>query len=246
MTHVSPLNGRMLLTALMFVFVCRLSMAARAADVIDHDKVRGFPDSNSAFLKTFQPYLKVIEGCVPFPAVDAAGNVSGGLEPSGMENGDCSRNLGQIYVRAGEYNGQCGVMYSWFFPKEHNLGWPYIGGSRYDWQDVVVWLTSCDSEAQVESVSYSSNGRYYVSTQPHMHGTHPLVKYHREVTGYHFSLTDTRIRGGMQPAVSWSELTEEAREALDTYDFGMGVPFNTYNFLGNLAKSYSRFRFRYR
>nr|WP_268815000.1 NPP1 family protein [Sinorhizobium meliloti] len=82
-----------------------------------------------------------------------------------------------------------------------------------------------------------------LSTQPHMHGTHPLVKYHREVIGYHFSLTDTRIRGGMQPAVSWSELTDEAREALDTYDFGMGVPFNTYNFLGNLAKSYSRFRY---
>ncbi len=77
-----------------------------------------------------------------------------------------------------------------------------------------------------------------------MHGTHPLVKYYRQVGGHHFSLGDTRDPGGTQPAVSWYDLTEEAREALGTYDFGMGVPFNTYNFLGNLAKSYSRFRYR--
>ncbi|RVK42209.1 NPP1 family protein [Sinorhizobium meliloti] len=244
MTNISPLNARMLLTALMFVFVCGLPMKARAADVINHDKVRGFPDSTSGFLKTFQPYLKVIEGCVPFPAVDAAGKVSGGLKPSGMPHGGCSRNLGQIYVRAREYKGECAVMYSWFFPKEQNVVWPLNGGSRYDWQDVVVWLTSCNSEAQVVAVSYSSNGRYVLSTQPHMHGTHPLVIYHREVSGYHFSLADTRAHGGMQPAVNWSDLTEEAREALDTHDFGMGVPFNSYNFEDNLDRAYSRFRYR--
>ncbi|MBA9036900.1 hypothetical protein ACVMIX_005048 [Rhizobium leguminosarum] len=135
-------------------FCLRLSMAARAAYVIDHDKVRGFPDSTSGFLKTFQPFLKVIEGCVPFPAVDAAGNVSGGLKPSGMWPHDgCSRNLGQIYVRAREYQGECAVMYSWFFPKEQIPDWPYAKGSRYDWEHVVVWLTSCDSEAQVNAVA---------------------------------------------------------------------------------------------
>ncbi|MQW59523.1 NPP1 family protein [Sinorhizobium meliloti] len=244
MTHVSPLHQRLLMAAVMFALACGLTVPAHAGKVIRHDKVRGFPDSTSGFLKTFQPSLKVIRGCVPFPAVDAAGNVSGGLKPSGIASGGCSRSLGQIYVRAREYQGECGVMYSWFFPKEQNLVWPLIGGSRYDWQDVVVWLTSCDSEARVVAVSYSSNGRYVLSTQPHMHGKHPLVKYHREAIGYHFSLADTWAGGGTQPAVNWSDLTEEAREALDTHDFGMGVPFNSYNFQDNLDRAYSRFRYR--
>lgn len=39
-------------------------------------------------------------------------------------------------------------------------------------------------------------------------------------------------------------LTEEGREALDTHDFRMGVPFNSYNFEDNLNRAYSRFRYR--
>lgn len=119
-------------------------MAARAA-VIDHDKVQRFPDTTSGFLKTFQPYLKVDSGCVPFPAVDAAGNVSGGLNPSGTMNGGCSRNLGQIYVKAGHYKGECAVMYSWFFPKEQSVNWPLFTGigmigrmSSYGWRVAMV------------------------------------------------------------------------------------------------------------
>ncbi|MQX50950.1 NPP1 family protein [Sinorhizobium medicae] len=240
MITASPLNGRMPLTALMFVFVCGLSMPARAAEVIDHDQVKGFPDSTSGLLKTFQPSLKVIRGCVPFPAVDADGNVSGGLKPSGMLNGGCSHSRGQIYVRAGKYNDTCAVMYSWFFPKDQNQNWFAKGGSRYDWQNVIVWLTDCDSEAQIGAVSYWSHDQdRYDVTLPHMDGTHPLVKYYRQVGGHHFSLGDTRDPVGTQPAVSWSDLTEEARETLDTYNFGaVAVPFNSQNFEYNLERSW--------
>lgn len=65
-----------------------------------------------------------------------------------------------------------------------------------------------------------------------------------EGSRYHFSLANTRAHGGMQPAVSWSDLTEEATEALDTHDFSMGVSFNSYNFEDNLNRVYSRFRYR--
>lgn len=47
--------------------------------VINHDAVVGFPETvppttaGSLYLK-FKPYLKVFNGCVPFAAVDAAGN----------------------------------------------------------------------------------------------------------------------------------------------------------------------------
>jgi len=47
--------------------------------VIDHDAVVGFPETvpsglpGALYLKN-KPYLDVINGCVPFPAVDAEGN----------------------------------------------------------------------------------------------------------------------------------------------------------------------------
>lgn len=47
--------------------------------VIDHDAVVGFaeavPDNSEGDLMlAYKPYLKVSNGCVPFPAVDADGN----------------------------------------------------------------------------------------------------------------------------------------------------------------------------
>lgn len=47
--------------------------------VIAHDAVVGFPQTvpsgtlGTLYLK-YKPYLKVENGCVPFPAVDASGN----------------------------------------------------------------------------------------------------------------------------------------------------------------------------
>jgi len=47
--------------------------------VINHDAVVGFPETVPAgitgelYLK-YKPFLKVFNGCVPFPAVDAVGN----------------------------------------------------------------------------------------------------------------------------------------------------------------------------
>lgn len=42
--------------------------------VIAHDAVVGFSQSASALALKFKPWLRVVNGCVPFPAVDAAGN----------------------------------------------------------------------------------------------------------------------------------------------------------------------------
>lgn len=47
--------------------------------VIAHDAVVGFPETvpatatGTSYLK-FKPWLKVVNGCVPFPAVNAAGD----------------------------------------------------------------------------------------------------------------------------------------------------------------------------
>ncbi|MBY5516252.1 necrosis-inducing protein [Rhizobium leguminosarum] len=223
----------------MFALICGRSVEADAPQVINHDEVQGFPDSTSEFLKTYQPYLKVYSGCVPFPAVDAAGNVSGGLNPSGFASDGCSKNFGQIYVRADEFKGECAVMYSWFFPKNKIGDWPTDMGSRYDWQNVIVWLSSCDGQAHVNAVSYWSSRGYYTTTKPHMDGTHPLVAYVDDYSIGH-RVVGASTRGGMQPAISWFDLTYEAMFTLDLYDFGVSVPFITRNFYQNLARAYYR------
>lgn len=217
-----------------------LSVAADAA-VIGHDKVRGFPDSTSGYFKTFQPYLKVFGGCVPFPAVDAAGNVSGGLEASGAMDGHCSSSPGQVYVNMGQYRGECAVMYSWYFPKDQNVDGPGNQGHRHDWENIVVWLSSCSTNARVNAVSYSDHAKYIKETRPHMDGTHPLVGYQQNPFPLDHSLVNTSTRGGMQPAVSWGGMTDAARNTLTNYNFGKAnVPFNPANFFNNLAKAYYR------
>jgi hypothetical protein len=78
----------------------------------------------------YKPYLKVVNGCVPFPAVNAAGATkyvlafsnhrdaltysSEGLATAGASNGECSSNTGQIYVRGATSGSYYGVMYSWY------------------------------------------------------------------------------------------------------------------------------------
>jgi hypothetical protein len=67
----------------------------------------------NAYLR-FKPWLYVDGGCVPFPAVDAAGNTGGGLAPTGSPTGDCSSSTGQVYVRGAQYGSRYGIMYSWY------------------------------------------------------------------------------------------------------------------------------------
>lgn len=211
------------------------------ANIIPHNQIVGFPDKIQGYYKTFQPQLKVFDGCVPFPAVDAAGNVSGGLQSSGTMNGHCSSNIGQVYVNQASFKGECALMYSWFFPKDQNVDGPVNSGHRYDWENIVVWLSSCSNNARVNAISYSAHGKYDKDRNPSLDGTHPLVAYQRNPIPLSHSLTKTHYHGGYQSGVSWLGLSPQARTTLDTYDFGKAnVPFNSKNFFKNIRLSYYR------
>lgn len=215
-----------------------LSMTPSAA-TIDHDKVVGFDDTATGYHRTFLPYLKVFSGCVPFPAVDAAGNTSGGLKPEGTESSGCTKSTGQIYVRSDTYNNDCAVMYSWYFPKDQNADGPGNKGHRHDWEDAVVWLSSCATDAKILAVSYSAHGKYDKQTSPHLDGKHPLIGYQQDPFPLDHSLVNTTEKGGTQPAVTWEGLTDAARKALNDTDFGKAdVPFKDANFKANLKKAY--------
>ncbi|KAK2735430.1 C6 zinc finger domain-containing protein [Colletotrichum kahawae] len=238
-------------------FVSAAPIQARA--VIDHDAVVGFPETvpsgtvGALYLK-YKPYLKVVNGCVPFPAVDAAGNTgyalslsfhishrtltshSGGLATSGSSNGGCSSSTGQVYARGGSYNGAYAIMYSYYMPKDS----PSSGlGHRHDWENTVVWLSAASDSASVLGVAVSAHGEYDTKTSgiSWTDTTHPRVGY-QSIWPVNHQMIFTSDQGGQQPLIAWESLTDAARTALENTDFGSAnVPMKEANFNNNLGKA---------
>ncbi|KAF2150629.1 NPP1-domain-containing protein [Myriangium duriaei CBS 260.36] len=207
--------------------------------VIDSGAVVGFPQSvpsgelGTLYLR-FQPHLYVQNGCVPFPAVDAAGNTGGGLAPTGSSNGGCSSSPGQVYARAGTHNGRYGIMYAWYMPKDE----PSDGiGHRHDWECAVVWLSGSTGSPSITGVSASAHGGFQFNSSPNLTGTSPLIRYYSQWPLDH-QMGYTSTVGGEQPLVAWESLTDAARTALTNTDFGSAnVPFKDANFASNLEKA---------
>ncbi|KAI9376107.1 necrosis inducing protein-domain-containing protein [Aspergillus egyptiacus] len=215
-------------------------------DVINHDAVAGFPETvpsgtvGDVYL-AYQPYLKVEGGCVPFPAVDADGNTSGGLNPSGAPSSDCSSSTGQVYARStmssssGSTTGNA-IMYSWYFPKDS----PSTGlGHRHEWEGVIVWLAdpASTSADNILAVCPSAHGDWNCDTSFELSGTHPLIRYHSVWPVNHQMDLGSEV-GGMQPLVAWESLPEAARSALETTDFvDATVPFKDATWEGNLGSA---------
>ncbi|KAK1999966.1 necrosis inducing protein [Colletotrichum falcatum] len=209
--------------------------------VIAHDAVVGFPETvpsgvvGALYLK-YKPYLYVVNGCVPFPAVDAAGNTGGGLSPTGSSNGGCSSNIGQVYARGGSYNGRYGIMYSYYMPKDS----PVSGmGHRHDWENTVVWLSDASDSATVVGVAVSAHGNYDKKTSgvDFTGVTHPRIGY-RSIWPLNHQMIFTSTTGGQQPLIAWESLTDAARTALQNTDFGSAnVPMKDGSFTNNLANA---------
>ncbi|KAL2826322.1 putative NPP1 domain protein [Aspergillus cavernicola] len=216
-------------------------------DVIAHDAVVGFPEtvptgSIGDLYLAYQPYLEVINGCVPFPAVDADGNTSGGLEPTGSPSGGCSSSTGQIYARSTISDGTAStygnaIMYSWYFPKDS----PSTGlGHRHDWEGVIIWLSdsSSTSAENILAVCPSAHGDWNCETNASggvsLEGSRALIRYY-SVWPVNHQLGFSGDVGGVQPLVAWESLGEVVRGALEDTDFGdANVPFKEGNWVANL------------
>ncbi|KAL4907868.1 hypothetical protein BDW74DRAFT_113138 [Aspergillus multicolor] len=226
------------------VAIPNANLVSRA--VIDHDAVVGFsetvPDSTIGDMYlAYKPYLYVVNGCVPFPAVDAEGNTSGGLEPTGGSSSDCDSSTGQIYARSTMADGTDGtygaaIMYAWYFPKDE----PSTGlGHRHDWEGVIIWLSDSASTSadNILAVCPSAHGDWDCSTDGYTlsDSTHPLIRYYSDwPVNHQMGLTSTV--GGTQPLIAWESLPSAASTALEDTDFGSAnVPFKDANFDNNLS-----------
>ncbi|KAF4318865.1 hypothetical protein BBO99_00004172 [Phytophthora kernoviae] len=148
-----------------FVVTAVAAIAAVEADVISHDQVVPFaqPEATTISEKAavkFKPQIHVTNGCHPYPAVNSAGDTSGGLKPTGAPSGSCkgSGYGSQVYGRSTWYSGRWAIMYSWYFPKDS----PSTGlGHRHDWEHVVVWIDNPDVEnPTILGVSPSAHSGY--------------------------------------------------------------------------------------
>ncbi|KAF2439916.1 NPP1-domain-containing protein [Karstenula rhodostoma CBS 690.94] len=210
-------------------------LSRRAA--IAHDAVVGFAQTvpsgtTGTLMLKYKPWLKIFNGCVPFPAVDAKGNTGGGLNPTGNPNSGCSSSAGQVYARAATYDGAYAIMYSWYMPKDS----PSSGlGHRHDWENVVVWLSSASTTATIRGVAISAHGDYQKTSSPSLDGTRPKIGYISYFPVNH-QLISTSDKGGEQPLIAWESMTAAARTAIENTDFEDATPsFRDSNFQSYLA-----------
>lgn len=102
----------------------------------------------------------------------------------------------------------------------------------------MVWLDDPNkAEPAILGVAASAHGDFSTTTSPNLDGTSPLIRYF-SVWPVDHQLGFTSDVGGTQPLIAYESLTDAARNALETTDFGSAnVPFKEANFQNNLVKA---------
>ncbi|KAG7381538.1 hypothetical protein PHYBOEH_010878 [Phytophthora boehmeriae] len=215
---------------------------------INHDKVQPIvqPEpvtvSEKAAVK-FKPMLRIDGGCVSFPAINAAGEVTEGLKGTGGTSGCKVSLLGsQVYGRSAWHGDVWAIMYAWYFPKGF---WADFPTRRHDWVNAIVWIDNPALEnPKIVGLSASEGGSKYKVAAPAPkyaieNGTTPTFCHSLALfLGAPYMDFATR-RGEFQDLIMWEQLTDEARTALETTDFGKAeVPFIDANFEKKLEKAW--------
>ncbi|OWZ18631.1 Necrosis inducing protein NPP1 [Phytophthora megakarya] len=230
-----------------FLIVVGVAISTVAqAETIDHDQVVPFaqPEATTISQKAavkFKPQIHITNGCHPYPAVNEAGQTSGGLKPTGAPSSSCKGSGwgSQVYGRSTWYSGKWAIMYSWYFPKDS----PSTGlGHRHDWEHVVVWIDNPDVETPTILAAcpsaHSGYSKYMPPSSDSVDGSSVKVNYESHWPINH--ALDTTSKGGdFEDLIMWDQLSDAARYALNTTDFGKAnVPMNDGNFLTKLGNAW--------
>ncbi|KAL3656656.1 hypothetical protein V7S43_018435 [Phytophthora oleae] len=223
---------------------------------IDHDKVQPFaqPDPVTISEKVavkYKPQLLIAGGCVSFPAVNAAGEITGGLKGTKETDACTEAPLGsQVYGRSTWYQDKWAMMFAWYFPKNF---WGGGAESRHHWANMVLWLDNPTLEtpkilgASLSRQTLEVPKLLFIpiadrETDPYSKVTEmPLLGFvgaqriaTSRISRHRYNYT--YISGSN---VS-TRLTGQARVALESVDFGedIKVPFNDKNFEAALAQAW--------
>ncbi|KAK1994176.1 NPP1-domain-containing protein [Colletotrichum falcatum] len=226
---------------------------------IDHDAVKPLQQKASADLGDlelrFNPHLYVDGGCDPYPAVDADGNLGGGLKPTGGGRSGCDKGGdGQVYVRVGQTSqGRRAVMYSYYMPK---VRWAQgdNNGHRHYWASVVIWVNrwGCDttdvSSVWPVGISYTTDHllwgmanakdvSFKSSETGTMMPTQPQMQLRDRAMSAFTGADGPPVK--QRTLISYDALPDAARQALiDVKYEKTEVPFIDANFQNNLDAAY--------
>ncbi|EFQ36455.1 necrosis inducing protein [Colletotrichum graminicola] len=213
-------------------------------DVVGHDTLNPLPQRvqdnySGAAIARFNPLLHIASGCQPYTAVDDAGNISGGLKPSGKSDGGCrDTSKGQTYARIGQYNQRWAIMYAWYWPKDQPLDGVSTGAHRHDWENVVIFINDpSDANPTILGGGASGHGQYKESDFLPRQGDSVKVEYFAEFPTNH-ELQFTSTVGRTYPVLDWDVMTPAMQNALNNADFGSAdVPFKDANFISSLGNA---------
>uniref|UniRef100_H3GB28 Necrosis inducing-like protein NPP1 type n=1 Tax=Phytophthora ramorum TaxID=164328 RepID=H3GB28_PHYRM len=191
----------------------------------------------------FKPQLTIRDGCVSFPAVNAAGETNAGLKEGDSGGIGCSSApLGsQVYGRSAWYNGKYAILYAWYFPKGF---WANVATRRHDWASAVVWIDRPDAASpSILGLSISTADWVYKTQAPASSGitggTTARLSHGLQAEKGPAYLTTTDSTGSPQDLIMWEQLSSAARTALSTTDFGNAkVPMSDANFQTKLKKAW--------
>jgi hypothetical protein len=148
------------------------------------------PANASTFQNKYMPLFDYdSDSCFPAAAVDANGNLNGGLNNSGSLTGGCrTGHLGKAntYSQSQCKNGWCAYVYTLYFEKDQCDPTGITDcGHRHDWESVVVFQKQ--GEERPRYLSASRHGGY--STHPinevPMDGNRVKIVYHKDGASTH-------------------------------------------------------------
>ncbi|CEG38402.1 NLP-like protein [Plasmopara halstedii] len=194
-------------------------------DLIDANQVQPFPQpqpetkSQKSAVK-YKPSLYIDSGCHPYPAVQANGSLSSGVEWKHNPRASCRGSpLGsQVYSRSDWYKGKWAIMYTWYFPGALDPTTQFVS----HWLWAIIWTNSPDpDESTLLAVTLPrlADGvkKYSPLHSKYVHN-HTTVKIKSQqsfwLKMHGFELTSRS--GEFQDLITLDQLTDEAKAALMT------------------------------
>jgi Necrosis inducing protein (NPP1) len=136
-------------------------------------------------------------------------------------------------------NGQFGIMYAWYWPKDQPIAGNVPGGHRHDWEHVVIWFSSTDvNTARILRGVASGHGNYKRVQNLPRTGNNVNVEYYTSFPTNH-ELQFKSSPGRPYWVWDWDAVSQTVKNALNNADFGSAnCPFNEWNFARNMRNAF--------
>ena len=143
-----------------------------------------------------------------------------------------------MYSRAGTHNGNYGLMYAVFLPRQQQKTWLFPKGHRFSWQTAVLWTYS-ENDPRPYAIRYTNDGAWETSFSwaTSIDG-HPVIG-----SKYNTLFTDVGGNQGKQlPLVEWQDIPPPAQASLENMRWGdrgdQYVRFNQQQFDSAMADAW--------